>query len=252
MRLALVTGGGGGLGAATARRFAEDGLTVIVTDIDGAAASKVAAGLPGQGHQGLELDVAREDDVAEVFRRVEHEAGPLSVLIMFAGFLGMGGAHSGVTLMDQDLADWERVFAVNTRGTFLCLRAFARHRRDRPVEHARVITITSLAGQMGGLQSGAAYSASKAAILGLTKRAARELAPLGITVNAIAPGPIDTPMLAGTSKDGETKYLRLDAVPLGRIGEADEIAAAASYLASPSSGFTTGATIDVNGGLLMR
>lgn len=253
MRLALITGGSGGLGKATADQFAKDGLTVVVTDIDGAAAESVAAQLPGEGHLGFRLDTADEAGIVEIFGRVEREIGPLSVLMMFAGVIGKGGSATGITLMDQEVADWDHVFAINARGTFLCVREFARHRREKPVEHARIITTSSLAGQMGGLQAGAAYSASKAAVLGFTRSAARELGPMGITVNAIAPGPIDTPMLAATTKDGTgAKYARLDAVPLGRVGEPAEIAAAASFLASPGSGYVTGATIDVNGGLLMR
>ena len=142
---------------------------------------------------------------------------------------------------------------INGRGSFLCLRAMARLRKANRVEHGRIITISSLAGQTGGLQSGVSYSASKGAVLGLTRTAARDLAELGITVNAIAPGPIDTPMLAqatGATQDGE-KYRNLDAIPLRRVGTPDEIAEVASFLASVGAGFVTGATIDVNGGLFM-
>ena len=146
--------------------------------------------------------------------------------------------------------DWDKVMAINARGTFLCVREMSRRRRKIPVEHGRVITVSSLAGEAGGLQSGTAYSASKAAVLGLTRTAARDLGPLGVTVNAIAPGPIDTPMLARSSTSGS--YTMLDAVPLRRIGTPDEIAEAASFLASVGAGFVTGATIDVNGGLLMH
>jgi 3-oxoacyl-[acyl-carrier protein] reductase len=107
---------------------------------------------------------------------------------------------------------------------------------------------------MGGVQSGAVYSASKGAVLALSKAAARESANLGITVNTIAPGPIDTPMLQQTvpSSHGEQKYMGTASVPLGRIGLPEEIAAAVSYLVSPEAAFVTGATLDINGGMLMR
>lgn len=254
MRIALVTGGAGGLGLATARRFAADGMTVVVADLNGEAAEKAASGLEGGGHFGLALDVADEAAVVAAFDRVEKERGPVAVLAHFAGMLGSGGTATGITLIDSDLDDWERVMRVNARGTFLVVREMARRRRATPVKHGRIITVSSLAGQTGGLQSGVAYSASKAAVLGLTRTAARDLGNLGITVNAIAPGPIDTPMLAqatGQTNTG-TKYTKLDAVPLGRVGEPDEIAAAASFLASVEAGFVTGATIDVNGGLFMH
>jgi len=254
MRIALVTGGAGGLGLATAKQFARDGMRVILADLDLAAAQEAVGALEGEGHGAIAIDVASEANVIAAFDAVERDVGPIAVLMHFAGMLGAGGTATGITLPDSTLEDWDRVLAVNARGSFLCLREMARRRRARPVEHGRIITVSSLAGQAGGLQSGAAYSASKAAVLGLTRTAARDLASLAITVNAIAPGPIDTPMLAqatGATKDG-AKYTKLDAVPLGRVGVPEEIAAAASYLASINAGYVTGATIDVNGGLLMR
>lgn len=254
MRVAIVTGGAGGLGLATASRFAQDGMVVAVADLNQDAATKAAKSLPGSGHIGIAIDVASEASVAEAFHKVETSLGPIAVLAHFAGMLGEGGTASGITLADSSVTDWDRVFAVNARGTFLVLREYARLRRTTPVEHGRVITTASLAGQTGGLQSGTAYSASKAAVIGLTKSAARDLAGLAITVNCIAPGPIDTQMLAeatGSNSSG-AKYNNLDAVPLRRVGVASEIAAAASFLASPEGGFTTGATIDVNGGLYLR
>lgn len=250
MRIALVTGGAGGLGLATARRFASDGMTVALADIDGDAAQKAAARLEGEGHRGLALDVSREEAVVAAFDLVETRMGPVSVLAHFAGTLGAGGTTVGIPLSQSTVNDWDMVMAVNARGTFLCVREMARRRRSTPVEHGRIITVSSLAGEVGGLQSGAAYSASKAAVLGLTRTAARDLGPIGITVNAIAPGPIDTPMLARSASGGA--YTMLDSVPLRRIGTPDEIAEAASFLASVGAGFVTGATIDVNGGLLMH
>ncbi|PSJ65291.1 short-chain dehydrogenase [Mesorhizobium ephedrae] len=254
MRIALVTGGTGGLGLATAKKFAEDGMTLIVADLDGEASRKAAAGLPGSGHVGVALDVSDEQAVIAAFDKVEAELGPIAVLAHFAGVLGAGGTATGIGLAESTVDDWDWVNRINGRGTFLCMREMARRRRARPVEHGRIITVSSAAGQMGGLQSGVAYSASKAAVLGLTKSAARDLGPIGVTVNAIAPGPIETPMLAqatGRPADGQ-KYNKLDALPLGRIGLPEEIAAAASYLASAGAAFVTGTTIDVNGGLHMH
>ncbi|EJC75049.1 dehydrogenase of unknown specificity [Rhizobium leguminosarum bv. trifolii WSM2012] len=254
MRIALVTGGAGGLGLATARRFAADGMTVVVTDLDPTACETIAAGLPGQGHRGLRLDVSDETEVIRVFHQVEAKIGPVSVLALFAGIIGAGGAGAGIVLADATVEDWDTVQAVNARGTFLCIREMARRRRAVPAEHSRIITVSSGAGQVGSLQSGAAYSASKAAILGLTRMAACDLGPLGITVNAIAPGPIETPMLTQAigHSSADRAYATLGAVPLGRIGRPEEVAAAASYLASVDAAYVTGATIDVNGGLHMH
>jgi 3-oxoacyl-[acyl-carrier protein] reductase len=252
MRLALVTGGAGAIGLAAAKRLARDGLRIIISDLDAAACERALSELDGAGHSGSAFDVSNERQVVEAFQRMESEQGPISVVAHFAGYLGDGGTTTGRTLANSTVADWNKVMAVNALGTFLCLREYARYRRTTGVTHGRVITISSMAGQTGGLQSGVAYSASKAAVLGIMRAAARDLAPLGITVNAIAPGPIDTPLLAQATGSADVKYSRLDMVPLGRVGLPDEIAAAASFLASVDAGYVTGATIDVNGGILIR
>jgi 3-oxoacyl-[acyl-carrier protein] reductase len=254
MRIALVTGGVGGLGLATAKQFASDGMTVVIADLDGTMAAKAAAMLEGEGHRGIAFDAGNEQRVIAAFRQIEDEVGSIAVLAHFAGMLGTGGTATGISLADASLDDWDKVIGLNARGTFICVREMARCRRARPVEHGRIITVSSMAGQTGGLQSGVAYSASKAAVLGITRTAARDLASMNITVNAIAPGPIDTPMLAQATGQSSTgvKYTRLDSVPLGRVGLPEEIAAAASFLACVNASFVTGATIDVNGGLFMH
>lgn len=249
MRVALITGGAGGLGLATAKRFARDGMTVALTDVDGARAQEAVAELTGQGHRGWALDVSSEDAVIAVFDSVERERGGISVLAHFAGTIGAGGWAVGSSLINATVEDWDGVLAINARGTFLCVREMARRRRAVPLEHGRIILVSSISAQQGGGRSGPAYSASKAAVLGLMRTAARDLAPFSITVNAIAPGPIDTPMLA-QAQGGS--FTMLNMVPLQRIGTPDEIAEAASFLASVGAGFITGATIDINGGLLMR
>lgn len=254
MRIALITGAAGGLGLASARRLAEDGLTIAVADLHAQAAERAAAGLPGQGHIGLACNVADEASVQAAFDTVEQRLGAVGVLACFAGVLSTQAAPGRLPTVEISVDEWEGVMRVNARGTFLCVREMLRRCSGRVVEHGRIVTVASLAGQVGGLQSGSAYSASKGAVLALSKVAAREAAPQGITVNTIAPGPIDTPMLHQTVPAGNEgqKYMGTAGVPLGRIGLPEEIAAAVSYLVSPGAGFVTGSTLDVNGGMSMR
>ncbi|MDR3453070.1 MAG: SDR family NAD(P)-dependent oxidoreductase [Rhodoferax sp.] len=254
MRIALITGGASGLGLASAQRLAADGLVVAIADLNPDKAASAAASLPGQGHIGLAIDVTDEASVRAAFDAAQQRLGPVTVLACFAGILSSQSVPGRLPTVDITIAEWDRVMQVNARGTFLCVREMLRRCAGRTVEQGRIITVASLAGQMGGMQSGAAYSASKGAVLALSKVAAREAASLGITVNTIAPGPIDTPMLQQTVAPGhgDQKYLGTSQVPLGRIGLPEEIAAAVSYLVSPGAGFVTGATLDVNGGMLMR
>jgi 3-oxoacyl-[acyl-carrier protein] reductase len=253
MRVALITGGASGLGLASARRLADDGLTIALADLKADAALSAASSLPGSGHIGLPIDVTREDSVRNAFDVVQHMLGPVTVLACFAGILSTSPTPGRLATAEIGLDEWDKVMQVNARGSFLCIREMLR-RTTAPVEQGRIVTVASLAGQIGGLQSGAAYSASKGAVLAMSKVVAREAAPLGITCNVIAPGPIDTPMLHQTvppEQQGQ-KYLGTASVPLGRIGVPEEVAAAVSYLVSPGAAFVTGATLDVNGGLSMR
>ena len=254
MRVALITGGASGLGLASARRLAEDGLTIALADLSADAAATAAASLPGKGHIGLRCDVCDEASVSASFATVQERVGSVTVLACFAGILSASPTPGRLPTTEISLNEWDRVMQVNARGTFLCIREMLRRVGNQPIEQGRIITVASLAGQVGGMQSGAAYSASKGAVLALSKVAAREAAALGITVNTIAPGPIDTPMLHQTVPEAQRgqKYLGVAQVPLGRIGVPEEIAAAVSYLVSPGAAFVTGATLDVNGGMSMR
>ena len=253
-RVVLITGGAGAQGHAVATRLAADGLRVVVADVNLTQAQTIAAALPGAGHQGIALDVTSEDSIAQAFEVVETTMGPISVLATFAGVVGNAPDGRQPALIDTTLDTWNRTLAINVTGTFLCVREFARWRARHPVAHGRVITVSSSAGQLGGYQSRSPYVTSKAAILGLTRVVARELAAQRITVNAVAPGPIETPMTRSSRKsdDAEVAYDAMALMPLGRIGMPHEIAAAASYLASIDAAFVTGTTLDVNGGVRMQ
>ncbi|MGV6871950.1 SDR family NAD(P)-dependent oxidoreductase [Pseudochelatococcus sp. B33] len=252
-RIALITGGASGLGLATATKLAEQGISVAIADLDGDKAGAAAHSLPGGPHMGLAMDVSNEAAVEAGFTAAETELGPIAVFANFAGVLRMGNGTGALTELELD--EWEKIYAVNARGSFLGVREMARRRTKTPVEHGRIILVSSSNAQMGGYQGTAAYCSSKGAVLSLMKIAARELAPLGITVNAIAPGAIDTPMLRSATRertDADVAYSGIERIPLRRVGRPEEIAAAAAFLASIDGGYVTGSTIDVNGGIRMQ
>lgn len=248
-RVALVTGAGSGLGAATARRLAADGYLVAVADIEVPGTRAVVKTLPGHGHGLIYVDVTDEASVIEMFEQAERRIGPVSAMALFAG----GTLHTQAyrpMLTETTLDDWVRTEALNARGTFLCLREFLRRRQATPVEHGRVVTVSSAAAELGGGPTGVAYSAAKGSVLSLMKSAAHEAGPMGITVNAIAPGAMDTPALH-TVNSGAVLDAMARRVPIRRIGRPEEVAALVAYLLSPEAGYITGATIDINGGVRM-
>jgi NAD(P)-dependent dehydrogenase (short-subunit alcohol dehydrogenase family) len=250
-RIALVTGGGRGIGQEVCRVLAEAGLTIAAADIDAASAHRSVAELPGSGHAGYAVDVADEGAVETLFEAVERELGPVAVLVCNAGRLLL---HEGrrPLIAETSLANWQDMLGVNATGTFLSARAFLRRRQEHPVPHGRVVTVSSVAAQLGGYNASAAYIAAKAAVLGLTKAIAREGAPLGITANAVAPGLIDTDMMRLAAGGAGTTPASTVNVPLGRLGQPRDVAEAVAFLASPASAYLTGITLDVNGGYRMQ
>lgn len=201
MRIAMITGGASGLGRAAAERLASDGLRVGVADLDFQRALEVVAGLPGEGHFPLQIDVAEEASVLAAFKTAECRHGPIAVLACFAGIASRDGPPRSVAFVDQDAKEWDQVMVANARGTFFCVREMLRRRAALRVVHGRVITVSSVAGQFGAMRSGAVFSASKGAVLSLTKVAAREAAAFDVTVHAIAPGPIASPILDRILRD---------------------------------------------------
>lgn len=234
-RIALITGAASGIGAACARALAADGLTVAATDRHACR---------------YLMDVTDEAAIEQAFDRVEAELGKIAVLVTSAGTM-IAPVDRRPSLVDISAAAWDETFRVNTRGTFLAIRALLRRRLADPLPHGRIVTISSAAGQTGGVRGGADYAASKAAVLALTKLAAREAAPIAMTVNSIAPGPVETPLFRSVVPEG-TEGPMLATVPLGRLGTPDEIAAAVRFLVSEAAGYITGSVIDVNGGSRMQ
>lgn len=244
-RVALVTGAGAGLGAVIAGALHAAGYRVAVADRDGAAAEAVAAALDSAGDTciGLTLDVREKPEFERALARLLVRWGAADVLVNNAA---MTVARPVREITPEE---FDAVMAVNVRGTFLGCQVFGAHFRDRG--HGRIVNMASLAGQNGGTATGAHYAASKGAIITLTKVFARDLAGAGVTVNAIAPGPLDTPAVHRTVPPERMGQLRAN-IPVGDIGDPRFVAALVVQLASPEAAFATGATWDINGGLFMR
>ena len=238
-RVALVTGAGGGIGAATARRFAREGATVVVNDVDLELARPLVTELQKEGARALPIaaDVTARTDVEAMVDRVVGEFGRLDVLVNNAGVNRDAMSHK----MTEE--QWDQVLAVNLKGTFLCAQAVLAGMRERG--WGRVINTSSVA-SLGNIGQ-ANYAASKAGVIGLTRTLALEYAKYGITVNCVAPGPVMTRMLAGVPEAIREKIVAK--VPVGRIARPEEIAAVHAFLASEDAAFITGQVLFVDGGL---
>jgi len=242
-RVALITGAGSGIGRAIALAFVDAGATVAVADLNQDAADRVAEEIAAAGGKGLALplDVSQPERVASAVAETVAAWHGLDILVNSAGICPL------TPIAAISLAEWNQVLAVNLTGTFLCAQAAFPHLRTSRC--GRIINISSLAGRTGGVMVGLHYSASKGGVISMTKALARMLAPSGGTANCIAPGPLDTPMTADWP--AENREMLRQQIPLGRLGRAEDIAAAALYLTSDAGAFITGATLDINGGIAM-
>jgi NAD(P)-dependent dehydrogenase (short-subunit alcohol dehydrogenase family) len=232
--VAIVAGAGpGSIGFAVSEQLAKSGRVV-------ATCARSTDGLPGDFQKSVDVADRREVDafVDEVVQRY----GRLDVMVCSAG------VRSIVPNDELDDAEWQRVLGINLIGAFNICHAAGRVMRS--AGYGRIVTVSSIAGQVGGTMVNAAYSASKAGLIGMTKALAKELAVHGVTVNCVAPGTIDTPFI-GDYDDAERKRLQ-DLIPVGRLGTAADVAAAVQYLCSREAGWITAATIDINGGQVVR
>jgi NAD(P)-dependent dehydrogenase (short-subunit alcohol dehydrogenase family) len=235
-KVAIVAGGGSGIGRAAAA-FAKVGAAVAIIDADREAELKTAAEIGGQAYA---LDVSDEHAVDSCIHGIASHFGTLDVLVNSAGVSRRRPA------LDPPIADWERVHAVNLTGSFLCARAAARAMRGG----GSIVNIASALGFSGGLYPNVACQSSKGAVVNLTRALAVEWAGQNIRVNGVAPGWIHTPFITNASTNPTVREEIERAVPLGRIGDADEVMGAILFLASPAASYVTGQTIVVDGGFL--
>ncbi|MDR6637013.1 SDR family NAD(P)-dependent oxidoreductase [Paenarthrobacter nitroguajacolicus] len=242
IRTALVTGAAQGLGAAIARRLHADGLHVALADLNATAAAALAIELDptGETARAIAVDVSDVESVRSCFADQTAAWGPPDVLVNNAGRT----PRASVWEITPD--EWDDVLGTNLRSYLLFCQLAGAAMREKG--WGRIVNMSSFAGQQGGLVAGAHYAASKAGALVLTKIFARELAPHGVTVNAVSPAAIRTPAMGSDADAAEAGR----SLPTGRVGTAEEVAAAVAYLVGPDSGFVTGATLDINGGVFMR
>lgn len=239
----MVTGAASGIGAGIARAFAVEGAVVVVVDlVERSEVEGQLLELSRHGHEAVfvRADVADESAVAAMARAVSDRFGRVDVLVNNAGIF------TQALVENLSVTDWDRVLAVNLRGTFLCTKAFLG--QMVAAGSGRIINVASQLGQIGGAEV-AHYSASKAGVIGFTKSLAREVASRGVLVNAIAPGPIHTPLL--DTETEEWRSAKLADLPIGRFGTVDEVAPTALLLASADGSYYVGQTLGPNGGDVM-
>lgn len=240
-RTAVVTGGAQGLGAAIAAVLHARGARVVVCDLDADGARRRAAAL-GPRAEGVELDVRDRDAFVALRDDLVARHGGFEIVVNNAART----VARSFWAIEPD--EWDDVLAVNLRGVLFGCQVLGAHLRDRGA--GRIVNLASLAGQAGGLLTGAHYAASKAGIVVLSKVVASELAGHGVTVNAVAPAAISGP--AADAMPPDRLAAAVERIPVGRLGTPDEVAETVAFLCSDAAAFITGATIDVNGGLLMR
>lgn len=236
-RHAVITGGASGIGYRTAERIVSEGGTVSLWDVDAARIEEAKARL-GEGAHGLALDVSDPAQVEKAAQDTAASAGRIDILICSAGITG-----PNAKVADYPIDQWKRVFDININGLFYCNRFVVPFMQRNG--YGRIVNVASIAGKEGN-PNASAYSASKAAVIGLTKSLGKELVHDGITVNAITPATVDTPILQQL-KPEFIDYM-LSKIPMQRFGTVDELASLISWIASEECSFTTGAVFDISGG----
>lgn len=242
-RIAIVTGSARGIGLSIARRLAERGSSVVVTDVNVEAGEISAAELRKEGYSAIFIpaDISKEDDIAHLIAETIDKFGRIDILVNNAGIVSTG------PVTDVDLFHWQRLIDVDLTSVFLLVKAVLPHMVER---HAgRIINIASVAGlNGGGLLGNSCYAAAKGGVIAFSKGIAREAGQHGVTSNVICPALTETDMTASMPEAQRRRIV--DAIPLGRAGTPNEVAAAVTFLASDDAAFITGATLEVDGGLM--
>jgi NAD(P)-dependent dehydrogenase (short-subunit alcohol dehydrogenase family) len=250
-KVALITGAASGIGLATAERFCREGAAVVLADVQGAAAEREATRLAGLGHRtaAAATDVTRSADVRRAVETAVARFGRLDVL-----FANAGVAYTGA-LTDTTDEDWDRVMGVNAKGVFYSVRESVRQMLRQEPPGGSVVLNASISG-LAGIAGQAPYAPGKGAVVQMTRQLAVEYSAKGVRVNCVCPGTVDTPLLRhGMAMSGDPEaFLRMlvEGHPIGRIGRAEEIAAAVVFLASDDASFVTGAILPVDGGYTAR
>jgi NAD(P)-dependent dehydrogenase (short-subunit alcohol dehydrogenase family) len=245
-KVSIITGAGGGMGRVAALRFAAEGSRVIVADNQGDAAEETVRQIRGAGGEAYStrVDVSLEADAGAMVDVAIKRYGQIDVLYNNAGIMPQAD-HS---VIDTPVEAWDQVMAVNVRGVYLACKHVIPHMIERHC--GSIINVSSFVAILGCSVPQDAYTASKGAVLAMTRSLAVQFAPQGIRTNAILPGPVETPLLMDwLVKDEAAKKLRLARNPMGRFGKADEIVAMALYLASDESAWTNGASMVIDGGI---
>lgn len=244
--VAVVTGGGGGIGKSIAARFLGAGMTVVALDLDEQALTACKAEFGAERFFAVVCDVTDEDSVKRTMEAVAVRLGRIDVLVNNAG--GSFGVSQPVERIEE--ADWDRVVDLNLKGTFLCIKAVVPIMKQQ--RYGRIINISSMAGRGRSVLGGAPYAAAKAGIIGLTRHISMDLGQYGITINAVAPGTVlsgaRVEELWNTRKTQAERQTFLSGNSLGRLGTPDEIAGAVLFLSGRDAAYITGAVLDVNGG----
>ena len=242
-RVVLITGAGRGIGAGLAERFAQAGASVVINDVVAERAAQVAAKLQKADYaaSAITADITRVAEVEALFHQCLERHGRVDILVNSAGF------SERRPLLEIDETYWDRILAVNLKGPFFCLQAAARHMAGP--KKGRIICLTSIGAHAAQMHL-AAYCAAKAGIVLMTKAAAVELGPHGVTVNAVGPGAVEGPWNRAFFEDPEYRRRWLATAPLGRMATNDDVAAAVLFLASDEAGYITGQVLYVEGGKL--
>lgn len=245
-QVAVITGAGKGLGEQIASRFLAQGFRVVLTDVDQSAVADTAGRLDPEGKvtRAMALDVRDKAAFGEVLKEVCAEWGSVQVLV--------NNAAMTLTTPPMDISpeEFDQVVSVNMRGPFLGCQVFGQYFAEQG--YGRIVNIASLAGQNGGTASGAHYASSKAGVMTMTKIFARNLAPSGVTVNAVAPGPLDLPIVRESVPEEKLNEIIENMIPVKTLGDPAYVADTVVHLCKPEAGFVSGATWDINGGIFMR